>query len=347
MAKRAASNNRPWPQNIIYDFGLPMDTSDEAASAFIEGLPTTERNKAILRLRYINGKPYTEIAPIYGITPAGARFVARGLMEKYGGTTEPMADALPQSTADEPIETQSSPVRVVEAQIADTAKPPEDHQGSAGDAPEAAVEPEPAPQKPLTPDIVVRQELKPIITAIATTTRQKTYAYDLKTRVVVQTDSIPRGLRRESRYIALPDYYQIKEYDMMQAFAETLSSAENRNALQTALGGLGPFKAFRETLREKGLTQAWADFKYQRFIEMAAEWWDTSVAPRLLADDAQTSEQPAEDHQTKLIVDPATLNGIALIETIRVLYHRVSPENFEAALDELRDALCQGAVTNG
>lgn len=48
-----------------------------------------------------------------------------------------------------------------------------------------------------------------------------------------------------------------------------------------------------------------------------------------------------------LIVDPAALNGIALIETIRILYRRVGPESFEEALDELRDALCSIAVPAG
>ena len=56
-----------------------------------------------------------------------------------------------------------------------------------------------------------------------------------------------------------------------------------------------------------------------------------------------TERSPAADQSAKegvLIVDPAALNGIALIETIRILYRRVGAENFEDALDELRDVLC-------
>ena len=55
------------------------------------------------------------------------------------------------------------------------------------------------------------------------------------------------------------------------------------------------------------------------------------------------SGSPATNQSAKegvLIVDPAALNGIALIETIRILYRRVGAENFEEALDELRDVLC-------
>ena len=64
----------------------------------------------------------------------------------------------------------------------------------------------------------------------------------------------------------------------------------------------------------------------------------------------EQSGSPAADQPAKegvLIVDLAALNGIALIETIRVLYRRVGPESFEEALDELRDALCSIATSAG
>ena len=60
------------------------------------------------------------------------------------------------------------------------------------------------------------------------------------------------------------------------------------------------------------------------------------------------SGSPGEGHtdESQLIVDPATLNGVALIETIRLLFRRVGPSNFEEALSELRDALCSFATQN-
>ena len=144
---------------------------------------------------------------------------------------------------------------------------------------------------------------------------------------------------------ALPDYFQIKEFDLMKAFAEAVSP-EMGTVLQTALAGIGPFKAFRSTVKDFGLIEAWRDFRNQRFLEIATEWWDKNIEPALAArkDEigpaAPTSEQRQVTPDGKLIVDPATLNGIALIETIRVLFRRVGPGDFEEALDELRDALC-------
>ena len=78
------SYNRPWPQNLFYDFGLSA-ISPADAEAFVAGLPTTERNKAFLLLRYREGKTYKEIAAIHGMTPAGVRLAIIALQEKFGG----------------------------------------------------------------------------------------------------------------------------------------------------------------------------------------------------------------------------------------------------------------------
>ena len=126
--------------------------------------------------------------------------------------------------------------------------------------------------------------------------------------------------------------------------------------LNTALSGLGPFKAFRSTVRDIGLGQAWADFRYQRFAEIAEEWWEREVESTTTLLDEMSSNTSSKivtrgeaaaagksATEGVLIVDPTALNGIALIETIRILYRRVGPANFEEALDELRDAVCSAA----
>ena len=126
--------------------------------------------------------------------------------------------------------------------------------------------------------------------------------------------------------------------------------------LNTALSGLGPFKAFRSTVRDIGLGQAWADFRYQRFAEIAEEWWEREVESTITLLDEMSSNTSSKivtrgeaaaagksATEGVLIVDPTALNGIALIETIRILYRRVGPANFEEALDELRDAVCSAA----
>ena len=82
MPKRL--NNRPWPQNLFYDFGLSA-ISPADAEAFVAGLPTTERNRTFLLLRYREGKTYKEIATAHGMTPAGVRLAIIAMQEKFGG----------------------------------------------------------------------------------------------------------------------------------------------------------------------------------------------------------------------------------------------------------------------
>ena len=168
MPKPSPSNSMLWPENLIYDFHLPASTSPSAAEAFIASLPTSDKNKEFLRLRYKEGQSYTDIAPAYGISPGG-----------------------------------------------------------------------------------VRQAIKYVI----------------------------------GRYIS----------SAPSASTNTESSVENHTS---------------------------------------------SDQPGFPA-----TNQP--EKEGVLIVDPAALNGIALIETIRVLYRRVGAESFEEALDELRDALCSIAASAG
>ena len=91
MPKRP--NNRPWPENLAYDFNLPA-ISPTDAEGFIDSLATSHRNKEFLRLRYREGKTYTEIAAAHGMTPAGVRLAIIAMQEKFGGEAA-SASALP------------------------------------------------------------------------------------------------------------------------------------------------------------------------------------------------------------------------------------------------------------
>lgn len=103
MPKRP--NNRPWPKNLLYDFGFPPTISPADAEAFISTLPTSERNKFFLRLRYREGKTYNEIAADYGLTPTGVRLAVKSMWEKYGGSqasTPPPTAPAPPAPANTP-----------------------------------------------------------------------------------------------------------------------------------------------------------------------------------------------------------------------------------------------------
>ena len=93
MPRPLPSNNMPWPENLIFDFNLPVDTSPEDAERFIAALETSDRNKAFLRLRYIDSKTYKEIATTYGITPSAVRMAVKYVQEKASATSNHLDDS--------------------------------------------------------------------------------------------------------------------------------------------------------------------------------------------------------------------------------------------------------------
>ena len=111
------SNNRPWPDNLRYDFNLPPTISSSDAEVFIYTLPTTERNRAFLLLRYRDGKTYKEIAAIHDMTPAGVRLAIIAMQEKFGGSAistqvTAVENVVPQSAAMQPPASANTPPTV-------------------------------------------------------------------------------------------------------------------------------------------------------------------------------------------------------------------------------------------
>ena len=116
MSKRLSPNNRPWPKNMAFDFGLLTTSSPADVEGFIAALPTSDRNKEFLRLRYRESKTYTEIAAAYGMTPAGVRLATIAMREKFGGSANStqvaaVENAVPQC-ASTPLPTAATPPTV-------------------------------------------------------------------------------------------------------------------------------------------------------------------------------------------------------------------------------------------
>jgi len=111
MPKRP--NNRPWPENLAYDFNLPA-ISPTDAEGFIDSLATSDRNKKFLLLRYREGKTYTEIAAAHDMTPAGVRLAIIAMQEKFGGSAistqvTAVENVVPQSAAMQPPASANTP----------------------------------------------------------------------------------------------------------------------------------------------------------------------------------------------------------------------------------------------
>ena len=140
----------PWPENLIYDFNLPPATTPSAAEEFISSLSTSNKNKEFLRLHYRDGQSYTDIAPPYGISAGGVRQAIKYVIGRY---TSSSSAPIHSTDAESSVESASADSEIDVDTVASSAL------ADISDTTESLVFP---PKK-------IREELKPIITAIGTT----------------------------------------------------------------------------------------------------------------------------------------------------------------------------------
>ena len=80
-------------------------------------------------------------------------------------------------------------------------------------------------------------------------------------------------------YIKLPNQHEIREYDIMEAFAEATPDANKREKLFRTLNGKKPFRNFKDTINYIGLDEAYYAFRFLSFIRIAKEWCDENDIP--------------------------------------------------------------------
>ncbi|MCL1918622.1 MAG: UPF0158 family protein [Peptococcaceae bacterium] len=78
----------------------------------------------------------------------------------------------------------------------------------------------------------------------------------------------------DEAWIAAPHHWDIREYDMMENFTETVSDQHKNELLCVALEGKGAFRRFKDTLHRVGLTDEWYRFKREAYVKIAKEWCD-------------------------------------------------------------------------
>ena len=73
-------------------------------------------------------------------------------------------------------------------------------------------------------------------------------------------------------WIAAPSQRDIREYDIMADFTETVSDPRKNELLCVALEGRGAFRRFKDTLHRVDLADEWYTFKRKAYVEIAREW---------------------------------------------------------------------------
>ena len=74
------------------------------------------------------------------------------------------------------------------------------------------------------------------------------------------------------RFVALPDRFEVNEWDMMRDFALGVEDEVASEALLDAIHGRGAFRCFKDQVRQRGLDDRWYEFRAGRYREIALDW---------------------------------------------------------------------------
>lgn len=75
-----------------------------------------------------------------------------------------------------------------------------------------------------------------------------------------------------TRYLALPDKFDVHEWAIMDRFSESLGDAQLRNEFHRAIRGAGAFRSFKRLLTEFNLRDAWNRFRQAELRQIAMQW---------------------------------------------------------------------------
>ena len=85
-----------------------------------------------------------------------------------------------------------------------------------------------------------------------------------------------RELLGSGRALALPDKFEIHEWDLMRQFAGSVEDADARTELLEAIHGDGAFRLFKMTIARFGLREGWFEYRDEALREIAREWLEAN-----------------------------------------------------------------------
>jgi hypothetical protein len=87
-----------------------------------------------------------------------------------------------------------------------------------------------------------------------------------------------RSILETDEWLALPDRFDIHEWEIMRVFAEE-QDADIRDDLLRALHGRGAFRYFKDLVYSGDLKERWFEFRQERLKQIAAEALDAEGIP--------------------------------------------------------------------
>jgi len=80
-------------------------------------------------------------------------------------------------------------------------------------------------------------------------------------------------------FIPLPSKFDIHEWSIMEGFARSVADGDVSDELEAALRGCGAFGRFKDTLRRRGMTDAWYRFRDVALEAIAVDFLEEHEIP--------------------------------------------------------------------
>ena len=88
-----------------------------------------------------------------------------------------------------------------------------------------------------------------------------------------------RSIVSSEDWVALPDSFEIHEWEILRRFVESVGDDRLREELLRAIQGAGAFRRFKEAARRHGIEESWYDFKRSALERIAREALDAAGIP--------------------------------------------------------------------
>ena len=128
-----------------------------------------------------------------------------------------------------------------------------------------------------------------------------------------ECDDDPERFENEE-WISCHSQRDIREYDIMVDFAESVADPRKRELLCVALEGSGAFRRFKDTLYRVDLRDEWFAFKHNAFIALAREWCEENELEYIDDRGDKVTKEPVKQYDEPADAD-ITILPLSLMKT--------------------------------
>lgn len=94
-----------------------------------------------------------------------------------------------------------------------------------------------------------------------------------------EDEELAEEIEESDDYERLPNQYEIHEFQIMEAFAASISNEYQSGRLYRALRGRKPYRHFKDEINYLGIDQQYYAFRFSEYMVLAKQWCELHDVP--------------------------------------------------------------------